>query len=689
MNTHTFKTQQDSKRAAAHRFEDKSTSRSAANLSTGMKSQAVVQGKLEEGELLQGKFQTIQRKGGGWEEEELLQGKFEPIQPKKNTTGLPDSLKSGVENLSGISMDDVQVHYNSDKPSQLQAHAYAQGTDIHIAPGQEKHLPHEAWHVVQQKQGRVQPTMQMMGKVNVNDDAGLEMEADVMGAKAMHRSTPNTAINQLSSINKVVIQREWVGDEFPKHWDVIIDDVQWYIDKQGFIWYDSSKLPAEHLFHKYAGESNKRKPEEWDILETQLQGEKEQINFLPTPQQQLEDEDQPSIPTDIENLKKIINQNKANLEGKIESTRGNSGYEPPNPLKLREVISNWLLEILEEAGWLKSEREIVSNYPGEVIEELNNVINIVLRHYGAETEENDEAETEENDGQTLDFDSILEASLRFEAKSKMLLGQVKYFNLAKEEIGKFDADLEARKIISTDRFVQSEESDGNAKSLAKEYIDKLKEIKTKLTSLEKLVLKDPVFFDNVLKIKPEKILNKYRLTASIDNNLTPKLVAEILNMLKGHYTENKDLSGKLQKNIDAAKAAVGKVITELLKNDQDAGFKIGITGGRKGDTDSGVTKRTGSGEVSHILIHVGEVKEKLKKNAALLGIDVPALAEYGTLFHELSHAVDHDNKKIDGIGALDGGHAKASDVYHKEHTEGWFYDPDFIAAMILEGLDRV
>ena len=98
---------------------------------------------------------------------------------------MPDSLKSGVENLSGISMDDVQVHYNSDKPSQLQAHAYAQGTDIHIAPGQEKHLPHEAWHVVQQKQGRVQPTMQMMGKVNINDDAGLENEADVMGAKAM------------------------------------------------------------------------------------------------------------------------------------------------------------------------------------------------------------------------------------------------------------------------------------------------------------------------------------------------------------------------------------------------------------------------------------------------------------------------------------------------------------------------
>lgn len=109
---------------------------------------------------------------------------FQPIQKKKNNTGLPDNLKSGIENLSGHSMDDVMVHYNSDKPAQLNAHAYAQGSDIHLGSGQEKHLPHEAWHVVQQKQGRVKPTMQMKGKVNVNDDAGLEKEADLMGAKS-------------------------------------------------------------------------------------------------------------------------------------------------------------------------------------------------------------------------------------------------------------------------------------------------------------------------------------------------------------------------------------------------------------------------------------------------------------------------------------------------------------------------
>lgn len=112
----------------------------------------------------------------------------DPLVQRKNDTGLPDHLKSGIENLSGYIMDDVKVHYNSSKPAQLNAHAYAQGTDIHVASGQEKHLPHEAWHVVQQKQGRVQPTMQMQG-VAVNDDVGLEKEADVMGAKAEFDST--------------------------------------------------------------------------------------------------------------------------------------------------------------------------------------------------------------------------------------------------------------------------------------------------------------------------------------------------------------------------------------------------------------------------------------------------------------------------------------------------------------------
>ncbi|QNK64898.1 DUF4157 domain-containing protein [Pedobacter sp. PAMC26386] len=110
---------------------------------------------------------------------------IKPFQLKVNSTGLPNNLKSGIEHLSGFDMSDVKVRFNSVKPMQMNAKAYAQGTDIHIGPGQEQHLPHEAWHVVQQKQGRVQATTQLKSAVPVNDEFLLEKEADVMGEKAV------------------------------------------------------------------------------------------------------------------------------------------------------------------------------------------------------------------------------------------------------------------------------------------------------------------------------------------------------------------------------------------------------------------------------------------------------------------------------------------------------------------------
>ncbi|MEP0945943.1 MULTISPECIES: DUF4157 domain-containing protein [Cyanophyceae] len=113
-----------------------------------------------------------------------------------NKTGLPDNLKVGVENLSGYSLDDIRVHYNSPKPAPLQALAYTQGTEIHVAPGQEKHLLHEAWHVVQQKQGRVKPTKQMKGE-QINEDRILEGEADRMAEKAEEYKQPKTPTKRM------------------------------------------------------------------------------------------------------------------------------------------------------------------------------------------------------------------------------------------------------------------------------------------------------------------------------------------------------------------------------------------------------------------------------------------------------------------------------------------------------------
>ena len=139
--------------------------------------------------------------------------------PRPNNTGMPDNLKAGIESLSGFSMDDVRVHYNSPKPATVQALAYTQGTDIHVAPGQEKHLPHEAWHVAQQMAGRVSPTTNING-MPVNDNAGLEHEADVMGENAVTQRKGLISKNRINrNVSKNMIQCKF-GDNGYMHLDV-------------------------------------------------------------------------------------------------------------------------------------------------------------------------------------------------------------------------------------------------------------------------------------------------------------------------------------------------------------------------------------------------------------------------------------------------------------------------------------
>jgi hypothetical protein len=99
-------------------------------------------------------------------------------------SGMPARLRSGLEALSGMDLSGVRVHRDSARPDRLNALAYARGQDIHLGPGQERHLAHEAWHVVQQMQGRVGATGHLRGAA-INDDPGLEREADVMGARAL------------------------------------------------------------------------------------------------------------------------------------------------------------------------------------------------------------------------------------------------------------------------------------------------------------------------------------------------------------------------------------------------------------------------------------------------------------------------------------------------------------------------
>ena len=158
---------------------------------------------MDEDELLQGKFVTQRAE---MDEDELLQGKFvtqraemdedELVQGKLTTQraegpAVAPALSSMIPTFGAEMLSSVNLHPDSPTPQEVGALAYTQGHDIHFAPGQFKPdtqagrqlIGHELAHVEQQDAGRVQPTTEI-GGMPVNDNPGLESEADQIGAKA-------------------------------------------------------------------------------------------------------------------------------------------------------------------------------------------------------------------------------------------------------------------------------------------------------------------------------------------------------------------------------------------------------------------------------------------------------------------------------------------------------------------------
>ena len=143
-------------------------------------------------------FDDLRKKEGFSVRQEVIQKA--PEQPKKQTpnlTGIPTQMKLDFERRSGLSFDDVRVHYNSDKPRKIGALAYTQIPQVHIGPGQERHLRHELGHVVQQKQGIVRPTTWISG-LPVNDSPHLEHLADT--TQRMHSTEHNPILSNVSAI---------------------------------------------------------------------------------------------------------------------------------------------------------------------------------------------------------------------------------------------------------------------------------------------------------------------------------------------------------------------------------------------------------------------------------------------------------------------------------------------------------
>lgn len=117
-------------------------------------------------------------------------------------------------------MDDVQVHYNSQNPRKVGALAYTQEDHVYIASGQEKHLPHELGHVIQQKMEAIRPTLYREGFA-INDEPDLEKQADEIGAASSEVESSlikKGSISNTLQLTSIVLKEESTGrddDSFP------------------------------------------------------------------------------------------------------------------------------------------------------------------------------------------------------------------------------------------------------------------------------------------------------------------------------------------------------------------------------------------------------------------------------------------------------------------------------------------
>jgi hypothetical protein len=113
----------------------------------------------------------------------------EPLPGPGGGDALPAPVQAKMEDAMGADFGAVRVHVD-DGPARLGAAAYASGSDLHFAPGTydpssqagQALIGHELVHVVQQRAGR---TAMPQGKdARIDRDAGLEAEADALGAAA-------------------------------------------------------------------------------------------------------------------------------------------------------------------------------------------------------------------------------------------------------------------------------------------------------------------------------------------------------------------------------------------------------------------------------------------------------------------------------------------------------------------------
>lgn len=136
--------------------------------------------------------------------------------PGATATGgapLADHVRAPMEASFGADFRGVRVHQGGNATA-LGAVAYAQGEDLHFAPGAydpgstagRELIGHELAHVVQQREGRVAAPQ---GKGDpINADPALEAEADAHGARAARGEPAGNAATSVARAPGAVVQRK-------------------------------------------------------------------------------------------------------------------------------------------------------------------------------------------------------------------------------------------------------------------------------------------------------------------------------------------------------------------------------------------------------------------------------------------------------------------------------------------------
>lgn len=113
------------------------------------------------------------------------------LPPTDGGSKLPASLSEKFEAAFASDFGSVRLHIDSDYAEQIGAQAFTYGEHIYFAPGKFnpssmtgiRLIAHEIVHVLQQREGAVQPNMRL-GRLNINYDRRLEREADEFGGLA-------------------------------------------------------------------------------------------------------------------------------------------------------------------------------------------------------------------------------------------------------------------------------------------------------------------------------------------------------------------------------------------------------------------------------------------------------------------------------------------------------------------------